>query len=113
LLKEINQIASEVPTYLNIDDAWEKYAPKNKTSDNVAYQKITETYFKIDFRGYKSDEKFSNMIDDSLHVFYGAHCDYFITIDDKCHYKAAEIYHKLGIETRVMKPDEFIYMFAS
>ena len=111
ILKEINKSASGVPTYLNIDEAWEKYASKNKTSDNPAYQKITDTYFKIDFKGFKSDERFSNMIDDSLHVFYGAHCDYFITIDDKCHYKAAETYHKLGIATRAMKPNEFINTF--
>jgi hypothetical protein len=108
MLKEIDKGISELPTYLNLDDAWEKYAPKNKTSDNPEFQKITDTYFKIDFRGYKSDEKFSNLIDDSLHVFYGAHCDYFVTIDDKCHYKAAETYHKLGIATIPMKPNEFI-----
>lgn len=108
MLKEIDKSTSQLPTYLNLDEAWEKYAPKTKISDNPAYQKITDTYCKIDFRGYKSDEKFSNLIDDSLHVFYGAHCDYFVTIDDKCHYKAAETYHKLGIATKAMKPNEFI-----
>ena len=77
--------------------------PKNKTSENSTYQKITDTYFKIDIKGYKSDERFSNLIDDALHVFYGAHCDCFITIDDKCHYKAAETYHKLGIATKALK----------
>ncbi|MBN4062015.1 MAG: hypothetical protein COA57_08155 [Flavobacteriales bacterium] len=98
---------SDIPVYLNIDEAWEEYAPKTKTSDNPAYQKITDTYCKIDFRGYKSDEKFSNLIDDSLHVFYGARCHYFVTIDDKCHYKAAETYHELGIQTKALKPNEF------
>lgn len=111
MLKEINKSASEIPSYLNIEESWEKYAPKNKTSDNPAFQKIIDTYFKIDFKGYKADERFSNMIDDSLHVFYGAHCDYFITIDDKCHYKASETYHKLGIATIAMKANEFINSF--
>jgi len=108
MFKEIDKGMADLPTYLNNDEAWEKYAPKNKTSDNPVFQKITDTYFKIDFRGHKSDDKFSNMIDDSLHVFYGAHCNYFITNDDKCHYKAAETYHKLGIATRAMKPSEFV-----
>lgn len=96
------------PNYLNFDELWEKYTPKTKTYENPKFQRLTDTYFKIDFKGYKSDDRFSNMIDDSLHVSYAAHCDYFITIDDKCHYKAAETYHKLGIETKAMKPDEFI-----
>ncbi len=111
MLNNINKTASEVPSYLNMDNVWEKYAPKSKSISNSAYQKITDTYFKIDFRGYKSDDKFSNMVDDSLHVFYGAHCDYFVTIDDKCHYKASETFHKLGITTKAMKPHEFIEAF--
>lgn len=101
-------IDKDLPSYLESDKFWEEYAPKNKTSDNSAYQKITDTYFRIDFKGYKSDARFSNMIDDALHVFYGAHCDYFLTIDDKCHYKAAETYHKLGIMTKALKPNEFV-----
>jgi hypothetical protein len=108
MLTELDKRIRELPTYLNYDKSWEKYLPKTKTSDNSYYQKIIETYFKIDFRGYKSDDKFPNLIDDSLHVFYGAHCDYFITIDDKCHYKAAETYHQLGILTKAMKPNGFI-----
>ena len=97
-----------IPAHLNFDDAWERYTPKTKTSDNPIYQKITDTYYKIDFKGYKSDNKFSNLIDDSLHVFYGAHCDYFVTLDDKCHYKATEIYKLLNIETKALKPNEFL-----
>lgn len=113
MLKEINKSTNnEIPTYLNIDETWEKYEQKTKTSDNPAYQKITDTYIKIDLKGYKSDERFVNMIDDSLHVFYGAHCDYFVTIDDKCHYKAAETYHKLGIATKALKPKEFINLIG-
>lgn len=111
VFKELNAQMSAAPPYLENDEIWEKYAPKTKTSDNPAYQKVTDAYFMIDFRGYKSDERFSNMIDDALHVFYGAHCDYFITNDDKCHYKAGETYRKLGISTKVMKPDEFVNGF--
>lgn len=109
--KEIEKSISGTPNYLNVDEALEKYLPNNKTSENPVYQRIINTYFKVDFKGYKSDDKFSNMFDDSLHTFYGAHCDYFITLDDKCHYKAAETYHQLGILTKVMKPIDFIKTF--
>lgn len=108
MLKEIDKSISEFPSYLSPDDTWERYATKTKTSENPAFQKIIDTYCKIDFQGYKSDERFSNLIDDAMHVFYGAHCDYFVTIDEKCHYKAAETYHTLGILTRAMKPNEFV-----
>lgn len=108
LFKELNKNSTQPPPYLNIDNAIDKYVSNTKTSDNPAYQKITDTYVRIDFKGFKSDDKFANLIDDSLHVFYGAHCDYFVTNDDKCHYKAAEVYHKLGISTKALKPEEFI-----
>ncbi len=116
-LKKNNNFPSEVQNYFNFDDIWEKFVPKHKTSDNPNYQKLTNTYFKIDFKGYKSDDRFSNMIDDSLHVFYGAHCSYFITIDERCYYKATETYRELASElaitTKVMKPDEFIDKFTN
>lgn len=106
--REIDKIMAGIPAHLNFDEIWDKYAIKNKTSDNSVYQKITDTYYKIDFKGYKADEKFSNLIDDSLHVFYGAHCDYFVTIDDKCHYKATEVYNDLKISTKALKPNDFL-----
>jgi hypothetical protein len=112
LLTVIDKSMSELPAYLNHDAVWEKYAPKIKSSNNPAYQTIINTYFKIDFKGYKSDEKFPNLSDDALHVFYGAHCDYFVTLDDNCHYKAAETYHKLGITTIAAKPTELLSYLA-
>lgn len=111
MFREIDKSMAGIPTHLNFDDTFEKYLPKNKTSDNPIYQRITDTYYKIDFKGYKSDEKFSNLIDDSLHVFYGAHCDYFITIDDKCLYKANETYRLLKIPTKAIRPNEFFELF--
>jgi len=110
MFKELDKSMSGIPSHLDFDSAWETQAAKTKTSDNPIYQRVTDTYFRIDFKGFKSDEKFSNMIDDALHVFYGAHCDCFVTLDDKCHYKAIETYKHLGIQTKVFKPNEFIEM---
>lgn len=109
VLKEVNKSDATNPAHLEfIDNAWERYEGKTKVSENAAYQRIISEYAKTDFKGVKSDEKFPNMIDDSLHVFYGAQCNYFITLDDKCHYKATEVYRKLKIDTKVMKPREFV-----
>ncbi len=108
MFKELDKSMSGIPSHLDLDKAWETQAAKSKTSDNPACQRVTDTYFRIDFKGYKSDERFSNLIDDALHVFYGAHCDYFITLDDRCHYKAKETYKHLGIITEVYKPKDFI-----
>ena len=69
------------------------------------YEKGKET---IDLEGKFSDDKINNLVDDSLHVFYAAHCDYFITLDKKCKYKAIKVYNELGIKTEVYDPFEFI-----
>ena len=109
-----NQIESSsiaVPNNLVFDESWDEIIKRNNTSKNEDYNKILNTYFKIDFRGVKSDDKFANMIDDALHVFYGAHCRYFITLDDKCHYKANETYKMLSINTEAYKPKDFVEAF--
>ncbi len=89
------------------DNLWEKHGNKNKTSYNPFYQELTNAYCKIDFRGENSDAEFPNLIDDALHVFYGAHCSSFISTDKKCRYKAAVAYKELDIKTKVFTPDEF------
>jgi len=111
VFKSIGDATTSIPAHLIFDESWEQYIPESKSSKNKAYNKITDEYFKFDMKGYKSDEKFENMIDDSLHTFYGAHCEVFVTRDDKCHYKATEVYKKLKIPTQVMKPDEFVDWF--
>ncbi len=110
----INKLVKEdqTPKQLTWNDVWESTVAdaqnKNKISENPVYQKITDTYVRINFQGHKSDEVFTNMIDDSMHVFYGAHCNYFVTLDDRCHYKAVETYKKLGITTQALKPKDFL-----
>jgi len=112
MFREIDKSMAGIPAHLNFDEQWEKYSGNTKITDNPIYQKITGTYQKIDFRGFKSDDRFPNLIDDSLHVFYAAYCNYFITIDDKCAYKAVETYKELKIDTKVMSPNEFIKSFT-
>lgn len=106
--RKVDKSMADTPKQLNFDEAWEKFVPKNKTSDNPAFQKITDLYYKTDLSGYKSDERMANMIDDSIHVYYGSQCNYFVTVDDRCYSKALKIYADLKVPTAVLKPDEFV-----
>ena len=83
------------------------YEPKSKTSENKAYSKIIETFYKYDLQGYKTDSNFNNMFDDALHTFYASHCDFFMTNDDRCKYKAEKTFEKLKIKTKVIKAEEY------
>ena len=97
LIKSVN--SKDLPKHLMLTDILETYTPNNKTLDNPMYSKIVDTFFKYDLAGYKSDGHFNNMFDDSLHTFYAAHFDFFITNDDRCKYKAERTYEKLNIKT--------------
>lgn len=101
------KIKNILPKGFNINESLRKHMPHIETTKNPWFDKITNEYALVNFKGYKSDEKFANMLDDSKHVFYGAYCKYFITLDDKCHYKANEVYKKLNIGTKALKPCEF------
>ncbi len=96
------------PSQLTWDELWEQSKPEFKESSNPAYDKIIDLFITADLKGYRQDEKFANLIDDALHTFYAAHCNYFITIDGRCYDKAKKVFQKLKIATVVMKPDEFI-----
>lgn len=96
----------DLPKHLDIFEIADLYAPKNKTSENENYSKVIRTFYKFDLKGYKTDANFNNMFDDSLHTFYGAHCDFFITNDVRCQYKALKTYERLNITTKVIKANE-------
>jgi len=107
--KEIRTLMDAPPNFLAlVDGAWEQHNARTKVSDNVNYQNFTSLYAKIDFLGRRKDEKFPNMIDDSIHAFYGGHCDIFISNDSKCRDKAKEVYSKLKIATMVYDSKEFV-----
>lgn len=105
-IKIIRTKYSDLPKHLELHDILDTYTPSTKTSQNEDYSKIIETFFKFDLKGYKTDGHFNNMFDDSLHTFYGAHFDFFITNDERCKYKAEKTYEKLKIGTQVIKINE-------
>lgn len=96
-----------IPPQFDLNKHLNEHLPYNKTSDNPECQMVTDKYFNIDLQGKFADDKLHNLVDDSLHSFYAAHCDYFITLDKKCKYKSKLVYEELGIPVEVYEPYEF------
>lgn len=105
-IKSISSNFKDLPKHLEITQIYDAVTPENKTSDNILYSKLIETFFKYDLAGYKTDGHFNNMFDDAIHCFYASHFDVFITNDDRCNYKAKKTYEKLNIQTTVIKIEE-------
>jgi hypothetical protein len=99
------------PDYLTWDETWEDLSKNFNASFNPQANKIMGLFTTTDLKGYRQDEKFANMIDDSLHCFYAAHCDYFLTLDERCFDKSVLVYNKLKINTKVLKPEIFVKDF--
>ena len=106
LRKSLSSSFKDLPKHLELTDIFDAYTPNNKTSENQMYSKVLDVFLKYDLAGYKTDGHFNNMFDDSVHTFYAAHFDFFITNDERCKYKAEKTYEKLKIKTRVIKIDE-------
>jgi hypothetical protein len=100
-------IPADKPKYLTWEDLWDGLEPQFKETSNAAYDRIMGLFTTTDLKGYRQDNKFPNLLDDALHCFYAAHCNYFITIDAKCYDKAKLVYDKLKITTKVFTPSEF------
>lgn len=82
---------------------------KNSLKDKEAsrFDVFTNYYILLDYFGYYKDAQFKNLIQDSFHAYYGAHCDFFVTDDDNTYNKAKVIYDCFNIETIVCKSHEF------
>lgn len=72
---------------------------------------FTNYYIILDFLGYYRDKVFKNMLQDSFHAYYGAHCDFFVTDDDNTYHKAKAIYKHFNIKTIVCKSQQFVTEF--
>lgn len=103
LLKQIETIPSSLKFEKQIDEYFERVI----TSKNPQYQNVTTVYFRKNFEGFKTDKYYPNSIDDAIHTYYASHCEYYITNDDKCAYKASETYKQLNFKTKVMNAKEY------
>ena len=71
-----------------------------------------------DMHGYQEDtvqvkpnkrkETFRNTTEDSFHCAFASTCNFYIINDNKSYNKTKQIYKRLGINTIVFKPNEFI-----
>lgn len=113
-VKIIQKNGNTVPTHLELvlDGLFEQLKFDTSTGVSKTYNTYFETFFRHDLQGYKSDGRFVNMIDDALHSYYGAHCDFFLTNDDKCLYKTQKTYERLGIKTKAMFAAEFVNQYC-
>lgn len=103
LLKSVPKENVDIAPHLKLLDRAEESLKDNYTGENQQYSKVIDTFFKQDLVGFKTDGQYNNMFDDAMHTFYASHCDYFITNDDKCKYKAEKTFEKLNIKTKVIK----------
>ena len=103
LLKSVPKENTDIAPHLKLLDKASELLKDNYTGENQQYSKVIDTFFKQDLVGFKTDGQYNNMFDDAMHSFYASHCDYFITNDDKCKYKAEKTFEKLNIETKVIK----------
>jgi hypothetical protein len=98
-----------------IGKSFDELLPKydGKTTKNKDYSDIINLYMQLDYFGFNPDKlseknQWDNLFRDSLHCFYGAHCDYYITNETKAIKKSVAVYKKLNITTQVLKPSDFI-----
>jgi hypothetical protein len=99
---------SGMPKYLSWNEMWEKAIPDFKPDVCPEYDRVLTLFTTTDIRGYRQDDKFSNLIDDALHCYYGSHCDYFVTLDKKCFDKAKKVYSLLNLRTGVITPADLL-----
>lgn len=80
------------------------------------YEFYTNAYFTLDLLGISKEPaksvKFTNVLNDGYHSFYGAFCDVVISDDNGFLKKTKVLYKLLGIDTKVIHIDEFIKSFS-
>jgi hypothetical protein len=109
--------------YKIIDDKYKKIGTNpNQFIDNSKnapewFNEITNEYLLLDMHGYQEDkvnikkgrkETFKNTTEDAFHAAFASTCNFYIINDNKSYKKTKLIYEKLGINTIVFKPSEFV-----
>lgn len=81
------------------------------------FNEIANEYLVLDMHGYQEDkvnikkgrkETFKNTTEDAFHAAFATICNFYVINDNKSYKKTKLIYEKLGINTIVLKPSEFV-----
>jgi hypothetical protein len=84
----------------------------NGNKEVTDYDFYTNAYFTLDLLGISKEDskkvKFRNVLNDGLHSYYGAFCDYVVSNDEGFLKKSKVLYKLLNIHTQVKHIDEFI-----
>ncbi len=88
---------------------------RTKNSD---YDRFMMKYSQLDMFAFHPEKltaknNYENMTNDSMHAFYAAHCDVFVTADKHSLAKARAVYTDEKIEALVLTPQEFVEQFDS
>lgn len=95
---------------------FDEYLPKGKNAPEW-FDEIVNDYLYLDMHGFKADKvkvsekeknTFTNTTDDAFHTTFASICSFYLTNDDKNYLKTKAVYEKLAINTKVLKPAEFI-----
>lgn len=79
------------------------------------YEFYTHAYFTLDLLGISKEPskrvQFRNIINDSIHSYYGAYCDCVVSDDHGFLKKTRVLYKLLNIDSKVIHIDDFISSF--
>lgn len=109
---KLNETMEQSELKMSFSDFLE-YSEKFKKSNDL-FDKFTDAYVQLDMFGYKQDKlkkpnnDMNNILNDSHHAFYAAHCDYFIADDINLTKKAKALYSNYKLTTNIFTVDEFI-----
>ena len=109
-----------------IDKAYKKIGMENFSTDDYMgktknapewFNDVVNEYLILDMHGFKADKvkvtekekkTFKNTSEDAFHSAFASRCEFYITNDNKNYEKTKAVFNKLGILTKILKPNEFI-----
>jgi hypothetical protein len=84
------------------------------------FQEITNNYLKLDLHGFHQDkikvdlrnkDTMRNTLDDGFHSAFASTCNVFITNDNRAYMKSKEVYNEMGVDTKILYPNEFVTLY--
>jgi hypothetical protein len=103
-------------TYQKLNFNGQQYVQQDKQGPSW-FNDISNEYIKLDMHGYQEDrvsttkgrkETFRNTMEDAFHAGFASTCNFYILNDNRAYHKTKKVYEKIGMNTLVFKPDEFL-----